>query len=208
MHLDQARKQIRFVIFATLVVILGCPLSAQVVPPIERSGLPIALGGGYASWDVDWAHGRMGGFALWADVHPPHLPHFLDGLDIEIEGRDVNMGQNMRPAGFRQITAGGGFVYHWRHFRNFQPYAKGLKSFGRIDFGECLAQCGTPHPYTYDTRAVYSPGGGFEYRAYRNVWFRSDYEYQFWPNLTGNTYLNPQGFTFGAMYDFAHRRPR
>jgi len=98
-------------------------------------------------------------------------------------------------------------MYEWHHYRNFRPYVKGLMGFGSIYFGECLALCSTT-PYTHDTRTVYAPGGGVEYRAFRSIWVRGDWEYQFWPQLTGNTYLNPQGFTIGAVYDFSRRSGR
>jgi opacity protein-like surface antigen len=91
---------------------------------------------------------------------------------------------------------GGGPIYIWRHFRNFHPYGKGIVSFGVIDFR-------IPNStYNYDSRTVLSAGIGFEYRAYRNVWARADYEYQDWPHLFGQT-LDPQGFTVGASYHFS-----
>jgi len=55
-------------------------------------------------------------------------------------------------------------------------------------------------------------GGGIEVRAYRNVWVRGDFEYQFWPdfykNKTPAGSLTPQGATLGAVYDFSIRRLR
>jgi len=81
-------------------------------------------------------------------------------------------------------------------------YGKFLIGFGSIDFATY-----PPHTYTHDTRNVYAPGGGFEYRLHGRLWVRADYEYQLWrPDLsadfpTGAT-ADPQGFTLGFNYDF------
>jgi hypothetical protein len=50
-------------------------------------------------------------------------------------------------------------------------------------------------------------GGGVELRAYRSLWVRADYEYQFWPDFFFKGakpigQLNPQGFTVGVLYHF------
>ena len=100
----------------------------------------------------------------------------------------------------RQDTAGGGPIFTWRHYRNFHPYAKFLIEDGSVDF--------YPLPgYSHDTRTLFALGGGFEYRIFRSIWARVDYEYQDWGTLLGNT-LNPQGATVGVAYDFSHPRPR
>jgi opacity protein-like surface antigen len=61
--------------------------------------------------------------------------------------------------------------------------------------------------YSHDNRVVYAPGLGLEFRVFQNVWARADYEYQVWPDLFGQT-SDPQGFTFGASYDFGHSNRR
>jgi opacity protein-like surface antigen len=54
---------------------------------------------------------------------------------------------------------------------------------------------------------VYAPGGGVEYRLWRNIWARGDYEYQTWSVFpTPTTNLHPQGFTAGITYDLKHIR--
>jgi len=204
MHLDLIHKQILKVVLVALIIAMASPIFSQVVPAATEAGMPVSAGGGMSNFDVDWEHSRMEGFTLWVDFRPPYLPHMLNGLGIELEARDISFNHGDKPASFRQDTGGGGVIYEWRHYRNFKPYVKGLMSFGSIDFGECLANCSTV-PYMHDTRSVYAPGLGFEYHAWRHVWVRADYEYQFWPQLTGSTYLNPQGFTLGAMYDFRTR---
>ena len=103
----------------------------------------------------------------------------------------------------RHDTAEGGPTYTWRRLRKFQPYGKYLMGIGSIDFDPLP---GAPPTYTHDTRTIYAPGGGAQYRVFKSLWVRGDYEYQFWPNLFGAHSLNPNGFTIGAMYDFGGRR--
>jgi hypothetical protein len=207
MHPNPIRQLILKLTLLALVATAASQMLAQVVPPISESGVPVKVGGGFSNFDVDWAHTRMDGYTLWVDARPPYLPRILDGLNVEIEGRDIRWHPGDKPAGYRQVVGSGGVMYEWRHFRNFRPYAKGLIGFGSIYFGQCLDLCDTK-PYTHDTRTVYAPGIGLEYRVFRSIWARADWEYQFWPQLTGNTYLNPQGFTFGAQYDFSRRDRR
>ena len=182
------------------------PAFSQVVPAYHGPSLPLSVGIGPSSYDVDWGHGRMYGGTIWADWYPPQLPGILQGLGVEVEARDISLHQNCIPAGFcpqknmRQDTAGGGVIYSWRHFRNFHPYGKFLIEDGSVDF--------YPLPgYAHDTRTLFAPGGGFEYRIFRPIWVRADYEYQDWGTLLGKT-LNPQGFTVGVSYAFSHVSPR
>jgi len=168
--------------------------------PAGYSGrsIPITVGAGISVLNIDWGpNEHMLGPTLWINYFPPKLPRMLDGLAVDVEGRDVNY---LRPPGipnnFRYDTATGGPIYYWRHFRDFQVYGKGLIGFGSFDF----RAYSTPY-YTHETRTVFAPGGGFLIHGYRNVWVRADYEYQFWPDLFTRT-LDPQGFTFGAVYDF------
>jgi opacity protein-like surface antigen len=188
------------------------PAFSQVVPAatIEHNW-PLSIGIGPSSYDVDWGHGRMYGGTIWVDYYPGMLPSFLHGLGVEAEVRDISLNRHEDPhqanpsrseqANTKQDTAGGGVIYTWRHFRNFHPYGKFIIADGSVDF---LTDSPT---YSHDTRTLYAPGLGFEYRIYRQFWARVDYEYQDWGTLLGNT-LNPQGFTVGVAYSFMHRNPR
>ena len=92
-------------------------------------------------------------------------------------------------------------MYSWRNFKNFSPYAKFLIGYGNVDYLRASSI------RAHDSRTVTTLGGGAEFRAYRNVWVRGDYEYQFWPDFWKNNVpagsLTPQGFTVGATYDFS-----
>jgi opacity protein-like surface antigen len=209
MQLSSIYRLIVKVMLTVFFISQASYMISQVAPATRGGGIPITAGAGFSYWDVDWAHSKMEGTTLWLDWRPPLLPRVVNGLEIEVEARDINLNPvspaGGRFAGFREASLGGGAVYKYRRYRNIHPYIKGLMSFAGIDFSHCLDNCTTSHPYTHDTRTDYAFGGGLEYKAFRNIWARADYEYQFWPNLTGNTFLNPQGFTFGGMYDFGGR---
>jgi hypothetical protein len=170
---------------------------AQVVPAAHAGSLPLAIGGGFSAYNVEFQHGTMWGPTLWADYTPGSVPAPLRGIGIEAEVRDIDLGHSSsQPSNLREATAGGGVIYTWRHFRNFHPYGKFLASVGVIDFHFPRST------YDYDSRLVTSVGFGFEYRAHGNIWARVDYEYQDWHHLFGKT-LDPQGFTLGASYHFS-----
>jgi opacity protein-like surface antigen len=119
-----------------------------------------------------------------------------------VEARDLNYDRTGSDPKLRMDTVSGGAIYTWRHYRNVHPYAKFLVGYGSIDFSSSRPN------YTHDSRTVYAPGGGLDYRVYRNVWVRGNYEYQAWTDFFNHHALNPQGFTIGAAYDFSgiHRR--
>jgi hypothetical protein len=188
-------------IFAVLLVAAVPPVYSQVSPAALQGGVPIVIGAGFSDFSIDWGPGkRMEGISAWADWFPNQLPAALNGLGIEVEGRDIDFG---RPAGFskmRQDTGVGGAIYTWNRYRNFRPYAKYLFGIGSIEF----PPSGT---YSHDTFLVLSPGAGAEYRAWRHIWIRGDYEYQYWHHTFGPHDLNPNGFTIGAAYDFRPSAP-
>jgi len=187
---------------AALLLTLAFPLFGQVVPSATAAGRPFSAGGGFSNYDVDWAHGRMDGATIWIDWHGELGPAFLHGLGIEAEARDIRFGgSSSQPTNLRYDTAGGGLIYSYRRYRNFRPYVKAIVSQGSLDF-----QIGDPY-YTHDTRIVYAPGGGVDYRIFGHVWARADYEYQVWPDLfRKQNALDPQGFTVGALYNFGSFR--
>jgi hypothetical protein len=149
----------------------------------------------YSNYSTDWS-GRLAGPTLWIDWNFYRGPSVLRGLGIEVEGRDLNYTRTGGDPKLRQDTVEGGAIYSCLHYRNFHPYAKFLAGYGSIDFNVNLPG------YTHDSRTVYAPGGGVEYRAWRNVWVRSDYEYQFWTDFFHHHALNPNGLTIGVPYDF------
>ncbi|MDR3727210.1 MAG: outer membrane beta-barrel protein [Terracidiphilus sp.] len=194
-------------ILAILFVCAACSVLAQTAPAAREGGLPLTVGVGISDFDIDYGNDngterRMEGVSAWVDWNFYRAPSLLSGLGIEVEGRDINLGRPASLEAFssklRESTALGGVIYTVRHYRNFHPYAKYLMGIGSIDFPSS-----NPY-YTHDTRTVYAPGAGVEYRVYRNVWLRGDYEYQFWPKLFGPNALTPSGFTIGASYDFGH----
>jgi opacity protein-like surface antigen len=189
-------------LLATLLLATGFSAFSQTGPAATEGGVPLAVGGGVSYWDVDWGHSRMEGGTLWGDYYPARVPSILHGIGLEAEARDISLNRGDKPKNFRHDTAGGGVIYAWRHYPNIYPYGKFVMGLASIDFRY------PPIPtYTHDTRTYIAPGLGVQYRVYRHVWARVDYEYQFWGKFIGGT-PDPQGFTVGAMYDFrrVHQR--
>lgn len=181
---------------AVLLVIASSRAFSQVVPHGTREGLPLNVGLGYSNYHTDWS-GRLGGPMFWIDWNFDKAPLLLDGVGVEVEGRDLNYNRSGIDPKLRMDTISGGLIYNWRHYHRFHPYAKFLVGYGSIDFT-------SPNPnYTHDTRIVYAPGGGAEYRVYQNVWLRGNYEYQFWPDFFSHHTMNPTGFTVGFAYNFS-----
>ena len=182
-----------------MVVALSFPASSQSVPSAHGGGLPLTVGVGLSSYSIDWGPGRrMEGITAWADWNLTDAPSLLRGFSIEAEGRDLNFG---RPTGLlrhRLDTFEGGPVYTWRHFHSVRPYAKYLIGIGSIDFDPYELN----PAYSHDTRNVYAPGLGAQFRTTRDFWLRVDYEYQFWPKLFGTNSSNPNGITASVSYNF------
>ncbi len=178
-------------------------LFPQSAPAAEHASLPLQVGVGISDYNLDYGQGRtMLGGTLWIDWdfwNVSRLPPFLRGFGIEAEGRDINWDRPASLTRMRQETVQLGANYTVRRYRNFRLYAKYLGGVGGIDFPPFR---GNP-AYNYDSRTVLTPGGGIEYRAYRTLWVRGDYEYQFWRHIFGQNDLTPHGFTVGVSYDFS-----
>jgi len=199
MSLDHIGCKVLPVIFLALVHGVGA--LAQAVPDAHEEHLSFSIGVGASSYDLDWGHSnalRVIGPTLWVDWFPAMLQRRLNGLGIEMTARDLHYNTSPTQRNIRTDTLGGGAVYRWDHFRNFQPYAKAEWSLGNIDY---------PKPATHETRTVSSYGGGFNYRLYDALWLRADEEYQVWPDIFDRhgKSLCPQGITLGVVYGFNSR---
>jgi hypothetical protein len=176
------------------------------VGPEELGGKSyLSIGGSFSTYNVDWGGSRMEGGTLWSDWQPNFMMPALRGLGIETEARDLSVGGSAaQPSNYRLDTYGGGLIYAWDHFQRIRPYGKFIVSEGSVDWNNPDIQ------YRHETRAVYAPGLGFETRAYRHLWMRADYEYQFWPDIhsgpQGDT-INPEGFSIGVSYHIEHQPP-
>jgi hypothetical protein len=188
-------------IFVALLITAVFPVYSQVTPAARQGSVPIVVGAGFSDFSIDWGPGRrMEGISAWVDWYPNRMPTDLNGLGIEAAGHDINYGLPAGISKMRQDTGEVGPIYAWNHYRNFRPYVKYLLGIGSIDF----PPTGT---YSHDTFLVFSPGAGVEYRAWRHVWIRGDYEYQYWHQTFGPHDLDPNGFTIGASYDFRPSAP-
>jgi opacity protein-like surface antigen len=208
--------QIKFLVgcITALLAFSAFPASAQSVYAAHEDRPRFSIGAGFSDFSQDWGNNpRVLGTTFYADYRPPFLPDFLNGLSLQLEARDLRWNRGTYPANVfpptaagkpivpRTDTLGGGLIYHAERlkFHKFVPYAKGIVSFGSIDFT-------LPHSptYSHDTRTVTSLGGGLDYRLARRLTLRGDYEYQWWPQMFSANALNPNGFTIGALYNFGH----
>jgi opacity protein-like surface antigen len=141
-------------------------------------------------YDIDYRPGsRMLGISAWGDYSLFH------GLGLEVEGTALSFSDPTRVYGFSQYAIKGGPIYKTRSIFGIHPYAKAL--FGVTDGNFFLAS--TPG-YTNDDFITYSYGGGIEYKAWRNLYVRADYEYEFEQKYLSLHDLNPNGVTIGATY--------
>lgn len=189
---------IRKLLVAFVCLLPVLPVWGQTAPAAVEGDLPLTVGGGFSSFNLDFGAGRrMTGPTLWADWNLSGHRFVPRGLALEGEGRSIRWGL---PQGFSQMkeeTLLGGVRYNWEHYKNVRPYAKYLAGIGSIDF--------PPYPgYAHDTRTVWAPGGGVVVHAYKQVWVRGDFEYQQWKHIFGGDQLTPNGVTFGVEYHFQH----
>ncbi len=181
--------------------------AAQAAPAATQARSPLAIGAGFSGYNADSGHGHLLGGTLWIDYSPSRVPQALRGIGIEAYGHDLNYGRSKsQPPNLRQDVGGGGVFYSWPGWRNIRPYGKFEMGFGNEDF-EAINSNGTPRRVN-QTRTVTTLGGGVELLAFRSVWVRVDYGYEFWPNFFYRSakpvaQLNPQGFTVGAIYHFS-----
>jgi hypothetical protein len=179
----------------------GLPMFCQVAPDAENKTIPISIGAGFSSFYTDWS-GYENGPVAWIDWHFHRLPPVLDGLGVEAEGRDLNYGRTGDIPDLRESTVGGGVIYTFHQIPapNFHLYGKYL-----IDYGRAYVASPSLHIVPQAKACiVHAPGVGVEVRAWRTLWVRGDYEWQFWPgvpNVPGHTSaLTPRGLTIGASY--------
>jgi opacity protein-like surface antigen len=191
-------------VLAVLLTLSTLPVFAQVAPAAKISGLPLGVGVGFSDYDTDYYRpylpywsGRMTGISAWADYNVYH------GLGIEVEGTSI-FGNKPKPftptdnafsGSLKEQTLQGGIIYRYRTVYKVRPFVKALGGVGRVDFPDI-----NPF-YTSENSAIYSVGGGLEYKAWRNLFLRAGYEYQWWKDFrNGSQSLNPAGFTIGATY--------
>lgn len=195
-------------LIAILILTASLRLSSQVMPSATKDGLQQwTIGTGFSYFGTDYGSERLAGGTLWIDDSLNRVPAFLSGISVAVEARDLSLDRPSKDPVVRVDTAGGGAIYKWFRFRNFRPYAEITVGLGNIDYTTSAG--GRYH----QTRTVTSMGGGCDIRAFKSVWVRADYEYQYWPNFwitkagsPNGAPLNPQGLTLGAVYHFGAER--
>jgi opacity protein-like surface antigen len=177
-------------VLAALLTLLTLPGFAQVAPAVKIGGLPLGFGVGINDYSLDYGPGRrMLGVSAWGDYSLFH------GLGIEVEGMSIfaDRPSEIQPQ-MKQNSIKGGIIYKAHPVLGIHPYAKFLGGIGEIYFP-------SRNPfYTQDSFTTYAAGGGGEYRVWKTLFVRADYEYQFYENFLGKGTLNPNGVTVGATY--------
>jgi hypothetical protein len=191
-------------VLAALLILSTLPVFSQVAPAAKISGLPLGVGGGITDFDTDYYRpyipywsGRMIGISAWGDYSVFH------GLGVEVEGTSI-FGNKPTPhddfgrtiyGSLKEESIQGGIIYKYHPLHGIRPFAKVLGGVGRIDFPNV-----DPF-YTQENSALFTVGGGIEYKVWRTVFVRGQYEYQWWPGFrSGSQSLNPSGFSIGATY--------
>ncbi len=173
----------------------------QVSPAGYERSVPLKVGLGFSDFNTDWT-GRIAGPTLWMDWNLNRVPPIMNGLGIEIEGRDLNYARTGGLSRLRFDTAAAGPVYSFGHHRRIRPYGAFLLGLGSLDFNAIKTR------YSHDTRTIFAPSGGVDCLIASRMRLRAGYEYQFWPDLFNHHALNPSGFTIGTAYEFGRSQPR
>jgi hypothetical protein len=176
-------------VLAALLFLSTLPVLGQVAPAARIRSIPLGVGVGITDYSLDYGPGRrMLGVSAWADYS------IFRGLGIEAEGTDIFADRPDALSRMKQQTIKGGVIYRYHSIFHVRPYGKFLYGLGSIDFP-------SRNPlYTHDTYSLWAAGGGLEYKTWRTLYVRGDYEFQNWLDFRGGKTLNPNGFTIGATY--------
>lgn len=198
----------RKLVFAIFFFTASLPLFPQVAPAATLSTLPQwSFGAGFSTFNLDLGRGQLLGSAAWIDYTLNGMPPRLRGLCIELEARDLRWDRPLTERALRVDGAGGGVIYKYAGFSNIHPYAKYTEELTNVDYLVPRRR----HQRANQSRTDTSIGGGIEFKAFRSVWVRAEYEYQYLPNFfitrknsPVGAPLHPQGFTVGATYYLGH----
>jgi len=194
---------------AIFILMASLPLFSEVVPSAAQGGgLPQwTVGTGFSYFSPNYGPGHLAGGTLWINDSLNGMPSFLSGISLDIEARDLSLYRSSNEPVTRVDTAAVGAIYTWSHFRKFHPYAGVTGGLGNIDY---MIPGGDKY---HQSRTVTSMSGGCDIRAFKSVWVRADYEYQYWPNFwitkksaPNGAPIDPNGLTIGAIYHFGHDR--
>jgi opacity protein-like surface antigen len=156
----------------------------QALPTATGHG-GLQVGGGWTYGMPDYGQKNIQGVTAYADFD------FLTHVGVEAEYHYISLitptdlGENSFLVGPRFVLPRG----------RYSLYAKGLIGIGDINIQEVEdnPQGGA------GTYLAYGVGGGIDYRVWKRVVARADFEYQHWSYATG---LTPTAVTIGAAYRF------
>lgn len=194
-------------LIAIFLLTATAPLFSQTIESARENGpQQWTIGSGVSYFTPDYGPGRMAGETLWIDNSLNRIPSFLSGLSVDFEARDLSFARSTNEPVTRVDTAAGGAMYKWNHFRGVTPYGKFTAGLGNVDY------LSAGDNRRHQDRTITGMGGGCDIRAFRAIWVRADYEYDYWPNFwytkaaSPGAPLNPQGLTIGGVYHFGADR--
>jgi len=170
---------------------------AQVAPAATEGGRPIGISVGVSDYDLDYGPGRrMQGVVVRGGVGLFH------GLGLDGNARTIFINTPPQLTRMQQNTYLGGVYYESPSVWRLRPFVRFGAGLGTIEFP-------SRNPfYTRDSYTVLAPSGGLEYPITRKVYFRAEYEYQFWRQYQSKNDLTPQGGTVGVTYYLQGMRGR
>lgn len=173
-----------------LAILFLCPALAvgQVGPAARGGNARLLAGGEYSYFKTDFP----------STVHMQGIGAFVDfnatpRIGVEGQARFIN---------FQSYNGENETTYLIGPKIYLRPYSR-IKPFGKILVGRASIQ----YPFNIGKGSyfAYAPGGGIDYRATRNWYFRAEYEFQFWPSAPGipgqpSNGLKPNGVSAGIAY--------
>jgi opacity protein-like surface antigen len=182
---------------AFLILIAASRLCAQVAPAAKVNGIPFVISIGMSDYNLDYGPGRrMQGPVIRAGSELFH------GLGVDFDARAIFMDTPSQLTRMQQNTFLVGGFYDTPALWKIHPFVRFGYGLGTIEFPSNNPK------YTRDSYTVYAPSGGFEFPIVRKVYFRAEYEYQFWEDFQSRGDLNPQGGTVGVSYYLGGRHLR
>ena len=161
------KRQLHFgcTVLLLAVCLLSASLaSAQAVESATHGGFTLSAGASGSGFYLQYGARKMLGVTGFVDADT------WRSIGIEAEGRWLEIHQT---ANVHAETYLIGPRYH-RNVGRFQPYAKGLVGFGQFNF---------PYNYGHGSYLVIAPGAGVDYRLSHRFRWRTDFEYQIWPQF-------------------------
>jgi opacity protein-like surface antigen len=194
----QSKRFVASLLPAAMLLFAAHPGIAQVAPSARVGGLPVSIGVGMSSFNLDYGQGRRmegpvvrGGIDIW------------HGVGVDASARSIFMFTPTTLSRMQQTTFLVGAFYEGPKVFHVRPFARFATGKGIIEFPSDNPK------FTRGSYLVFAPSGGVEVPLSSKIALRADYEYEGWRNYRNDHDLTPQGYTIGVDYylNGIHRRP-